>query len=96
MQAIVSHSYIKNSLLIMVGVAAAFLLHINATTEPVVQITAVILIACLLGNTLKRNLTRNMRSSIKQAIKRKEFLPYYQPVMDASTHCVVDMEVLLR
>lgn len=96
MQAIVSHSYIKNSLLIMVGVAAAFLLHINATTEPVVQITAVIFIACLLGNTLKRNLTKNMRSSIKQAIKRKEFLPYYQPVMDASTHCVVDMEVLLR
>ncbi|WP_171748982.1 EAL domain-containing protein [Vibrio sp. RE88] len=37
-----------------------------------------------------------MRLSIQRAIKRNEFLPYYQPVMDVSTHRVVDMEVLLR
>lgn len=48
------------------------------------------------GFLLLRNYKNSLNGLLNLAIERKEFVPFYQPVIDVSTHEIVGYEALIR
>jgi sensor c-di-GMP phosphodiesterase-like protein len=55
----------------------------------------ILLLSCLLFGLLKSQ-RRNLKDMITIGLKNKEFIPFYQPIIDSSNETIIGCEVLVR